>query len=462
MIKGRLELDDIQSGILFPRPTPYAATYFLFRIDRAAAGRELMGRAASVVASAAHPESPAGDAWISIALTFSGLKKLGVPMESLDSFPPEFQEGMAARAAMLGDTGENAPDRWERPLGGPDVHVLLVALAPDRDRLEAGLERARTIYGTLEGITAIWRQDCYALPSQREAFGFRDGIGHPAIEGSGVPGTNPKELPFRPGEFILGYPDEMGFTPPPPKPDVLGRNGTYAVVRKLHQRVAEFRRFLKANAPGKEGEELLAAKMMGRWRSGAPLALCPDRDDPELGADPKRNNDFLYYDEDKLGWKTPPGSHIRRMNPRDAIKESGTSVRIRRMIRRGTSYGPELPEGALEDDGVDRGLMFVFLGADIKRQFEFVQTTWNNDGEFIGAGLQTDPISGTKTQAGELVIPRRPIRRRLRGLPQFVVTRGGDYFFMPGIKAIRWLAELPVGNVRPVDSQTVPSKDVVS
>ena len=125
-----LELDDIQSGVLFPRPTPYAATYLLFRIDNRKAGRELTRRTAKFVASAAHPISPAGDAWFSVALTFQGLKALGVPAEFLESFPPEFQQGMAARAAIIGDTGENSPDHWEKPLGGPEVHVLFAALAP--------------------------------------------------------------------------------------------------------------------------------------------------------------------------------------------------------------------------------------------------------------------------------------------------------------------------------------------
>ena len=131
------------------------------------------------------------------------------------------------------------------------------------------------------------------------------------------------------------------------------------------------------------------------------------------------------------------------MNPRDALKESGTSVRIRRMIRRGTSYGPELPEGVLDDDGADRGLMFVFLGAYLKRQFEFVQATWLNDGEFSRSGHPDRPNHGREGGSGRVgLLPHRPVRRRLQGLPQFVTTRGGDYFFMPGIKALRWLAEL--------------------
>ena len=224
-----LELDDIQSGVLRPRPTPYAATYVLLRIDDRKAGRELMRRASAVVASAAQTTSPAGDAWVSVALTFQGLKALGVPQDSLDSFAWEFRQGMAARAKELGDTGESSPEHWEKPLGTPDVHVVLTALAPDAQRLESALERARQAYERLPGIKAIWRQDCHALPTEKEAFGFRDGISHPAIEGSGIPGTNPREPPLKAGEFVLGYRDEIGGFPPMPRPEVLGRNGTYVV-----------------------------------------------------------------------------------------------------------------------------------------------------------------------------------------------------------------------------------------
>jgi deferrochelatase/peroxidase EfeB len=126
--------------------------------------------------------------------------------------------------------------------------------------------------------------------------------------------------------------------------------------------------------------------MVGRWQSGAPLALAPDHDDPTLGADPQRSNHFGFGD-DPRGFKCPAGAHARRANPRDALDGEGSvNVRLHRMIRRGTSFGPALPEGVLEDDG--------------------------------------------------------PIRRRLQGLPPFVVTRGGDYCFAPGLRAMRWLAEL--------------------
>ena len=236
---------------------------------------------------------------------------------------------------------------------------------------------------------------------------------------------------------MLGYPDELGGIQKT-EPEVLGRNGTYVVFRKLHQRVAQFRRYLKSSSTTPEDEELLAAKMMGRWRSGAPLALCPFHDDPELGADRLRNNHFLFQADDPAGLKTPGGSHIRRTNPRDAAIAG--VARIHRMIRRGTAYGPLLPEGVLDDDGIDRGLMFAFVGAHIGRQFELVQSEWINDGVFFGAGSDKDPIMGSNGGAGDFTVPRKPVRKRCQGIPQFVVTRGGEYCFMPGLKALQWLA----------------------
>ena len=227
-----------------------------------------------------------------------------------------------------------------------------------------------------------------------------------------------------------------------PTPDVLGRNGTYIVFRKLHTKVAAYRQYLRAKAADRADEALLGAKMVGRWQSGAPLALAPDHDDPALGADPQRNNHFGFGD-DLRGFKCPAGAHARRANPRDALDGEGSvNVRLHRMIRRGTSYGPALPEGVLEDDGADRGIIFVFAGAHLKRQFEFVKTQWLNDGIFIGAPAEKDPLVGPDDGDGGFTIPTRPIRRRLQELPPFVVTRGGEYCFAPGLRALRWLAEL--------------------
>ncbi len=434
-----LELDDIQRGLLSPRPTPYAATYILFRIDDRKHGRELMRRLRAVVTSAADTTSPLGDTWVSVALTFRGLKALGVPPHALETFAWEFRQGMAARATALGDVGDSSPEHWEAPLGTPDVHVVLTALAPDSARLQAAIDRARPAYQRLPGVSAIWRQDCHALPTETEPFGYRDGISNPAIEGSGITGSNPLETPLKAGEFVLGYPDELGGTQTP-QPEILGRNGTYAAFRKLHQHVAVFRRYLKDNATGPEDEELLAAKIMGRWRSGAPLALSPTRDDHGLGTDPHRRNAFGYEHDDPVGFITPGGCHIRRGNPRDAAVAG--EPRLHRMIRRGTVYGPPLPDGVLEDDGAERGLMFAFIGAHLGRQFEFVQSQWMNDGVFFGAGNAHDPLIGSGDGPDDFTIPRRPLRRRLRALPRFVVTRGGEYCFIPGLNALSWLGDL--------------------
>jgi Dyp-type peroxidase family len=436
-----LELSDIQAGVLRPRPSPYTGTYVVLRIDERAAGHEVLKRLLPTIASAADRTSPAGNTWVSVALSYQGLSALGVPRRALDSFPREFRQGMAARAAELGDSGGDAPEHWERPFGTPDVHIGLMAIAPDQVHLEQAMDKVRRAYEQLPGVTAIYRQDCHQLPTEREPFGFRDGIGQPAIEGSGIPGSNPKEAPLKAGEFILGYPDESGRLPVLPEPAVLSRNGSYVAFRKLHQDVAAFRRFLAERATNAADGELLAAKLMGRWRSGAPLALAPDRDDPALGADPTRRNDFLYHDDDPRGFKCPAGSHVRRMNPRDQFKDGIIQVNRHRLIRRATVYGPTLPEGVLEDDGAERGIFFVFIGADLKRQFEFVQSEWINQGTFIGAPAEMDPIAGPNDGTGMFTIPKQPIRRRLHGLTQFVTNRGGEYFFMPGLRALHWLAE---------------------
>lgn len=436
----QLELDDIQSGVLRPRPTPFHATYLVVRIDNRDAGRELMRRLGNLVSSVTHLESPAGETWVSAGLTYTGLKALGIPESSLKTFSPQFQQGMAARAKALGDIGESSPEHWEKPLGSPDVHVVITAVSKENDPLLRAMARADDALQSMSGVREIWRQECHVLPGELEPFGFKDGMSHPAVEGSGIPGTNPYEVPLKPGEFVLGYPDEITEQPMIPQPEILGRNGSYVAFRKLHQRVALFRRYLQENASTAEERELLAAKMMGRWRSGAPLALRPAADDPELGADFSRNNAFQFKADDPIGYNTPLGAHIRRVNPRDS--EIAGYARIHRMIRRGTAYGPPLPEDALEDDGVDRGLMFAFVGANLGRQFEFVQDQWMNDSAFFGGTTEKDITTSAADGTGTFSIPRRPVRRQLKNLPQFVVTRGGEYCFLPSLTALRWLGDL--------------------
>ncbi len=437
-----LELDDIQAGALHERPSPYVGTYLLLSIRDRADGRALVRRLHRIVDPATAGRSD-DDTSLTVAFTYHGLEALGVPQDSLDRLRP----GVPGGHGGSGRDPRRHRCEWSRALGG----TARQPRGPCRDRGPL-LRRGAAARGggegprgacRLPGVDLIWRQDCYQLATGRTSFGFKDGIGQPTVEGSGRPQTNSKDRPLKAGEIILGYPDETGELPPMPTPDVLGRNGTYVVFRKLHTKVAAYRSYLRERATSRAEEDLLGAKIVGRWQSGAPLATSPDADDVELGSDPRRNNDFGYGD-DPRGFKCPVGAHARRANPRDAFdQDGGVEVRLHQMVRRGTSYGPMLPEGVVEDDGVERGIIFVFAGAHLKRQFEFVKTQWLNDGIFIGAPLESDPLVGPRGDDSEtFTIPHRPIRRRLTDLPPFVITRGGEYCFAPSLSALRWLSEL--------------------
>jgi len=207
--------------------------------------------------------------------------------------------------------------------------------------------------------------------------------------------------------------------------------------RRMQEHVGAFRDFLRQHGETPEEQELVAAKLMGRWRSGAPLVLAPNRDDPELGADMQRTNDFNYKEMDPHGYAVPLGAHIRRMNPRD----TAANMNRRRMIRRGAPYGPHLPEGASED-GKERGIAAFVICASLIRQFEFAQNVWINDKNFHELGNERDPIIGNQDGTLEFKIPQRPIRKKISGLPAFTTVRGGAYFFLPGLKGLRYLASL--------------------
>ena len=444
-----LELDDIQGAVLLPRPSPYTGGYYLLRIDDPADGRELVARLAPLVATAANWWDPPHRAWLSVAFSHAGLRALDLPQGSLDSFPEAFRQGMAARAEKLGDTGSSAPELWDQPLGGADVHVAVALSADDDATMQAVLAQVRDTHADLPGISVVYRLDTPQLPTGRTHLGFVDGIGEPNIEGSGVadaltgrdhygylPGFGE---PIKPGEFLLGYENQLGYVPPMPAPETLGRNGTYVAFRKLHIDVAAFRRYLDDNSSSDEEAELIAAKMVGRWRSGAPLMLAAESDDPSIVTDVTRVNDFAYHAEDPHGLRCPLGAHIRRMNPRDSL-DGEADPSIHRALRRGATYGPPLPEGVMDDDGADRGIVFIFMGADLVRQFEFLKSEWANDGDFMGLGTEKDPLIGANDGTGVFTIPQRPIRRRLQSVPRFVTTTGGEYLFLPGIRALRWLA----------------------
>ena len=436
-----LETSDIQATVLRPRPKPYCGEYVILRIGNAEQGREMLRRILPYVAPADEWWAPSAPGWLGIAFTFEGLKALGVPQASLDSFPIEFRQGMAARAEILHDFGANAPANWEYPFGTPDVHVALAIYAKSNQDLQEVLNIAHKSHHDLPQISVVYRMEFGELPEGRNPFGFKDGLHNPHVEGSGPAAAGKGEPSIKPGEFVMGYPDENGETANVPIPVELRRNGTFVAIRKFHMDVAAFRKYLRAQASSPEEEELLAAKMVGRWRSGAPLVLTPDHDDPTLGGDANRNNDFSYADDMK-GLKCPFSAHIRRVNPRDALKNDVVATNLHHFLRRGTNYGSPLPDGVLEDDGAERGGVFLLIGAHLQRQFEFVQSQWVTDGNFISHGTEQDPLIGNNEGKGVFTIPKRPVRRRLQGLPQFVSVRGGEYCFMPGLRALRWLTAL--------------------
>ncbi|MBV9353983.1 MAG: peroxidase [Chloroflexi bacterium] len=393
---------------------------------------------------------------VNIGFTYHGLEALGLSQSSLDSFPEAFRIGPRGRATVVRDVGPHAPEHWEGGLGGPDIHAMTLLRTDSDDGREEATRIVREEMEASGGVEIRFIQDTMALAhengigSEGEHFGFADPISQPPIEGADTP-VHPGDgvleqdgtwRPLKPGEFLLGYEDEAGPDGTQlPNPPELRRNGTYVVFRKLYQDVAAFRRYLAKAAKSLYGtddeyhRELVAAKIMGRWRSGCPLDLSPDKDDLEIAADPQRRNNFSY-DGDDQGLRCPLGAHLRRSNPRATPLVRTTAVRRHRLIRRGVEYGPNLPEGVLEDDGVDRGLINLFINADIERQFEFVQKEWMHGGEFIGLDPQEqDPINGLGGEGSQMSVPgaKRPF---LFDLPTFVTVKGSEYIFVPGLQAL--------------------------
>ena len=265
--------------------------------------------------------------------------------------------------------------------------MLVTVSAVDAAHLEAALESVIGEDAEMRAVALVHLQQAEALAGGRDHFGFFDGIAQPAIEGSGVaprPGDGQPDgaggwREVATGEVLLGYRDEDGALPAAPAPP-FERNGTFVVYRKLAMDAAAFRRFVaSAGYPG--GADQLAAKIVGRWADGTPLELSPDRPDPSVAI-----NDFSYAN-DPDGLRCPLGAHIRRANPRDSLGfYEGRLSNRHRIVRRGRAYGPPLPPGVLDDDGVDRGLIFVCFQADIWRQFETIQSLWIDDGDPFGLG----------------------------------------------------------------------------
>ncbi|KUI19578.1 peroxidase [Mycobacterium sp. GA-1285] len=436
-----LELDDIQH-ILMTRTPAITGRYEFLTFDSAEGGRAWLTALLAKVQSVADVRATmdTSDRWVTLAFTWHGLRALGVPEESLATFPDAFREGMAARASILGDTGMAAPENWLGGLAGDDLHAIAILFSRTDEQCRRSIDEHDQLLARTNGVRSLSHLDLNATPPFNYAhdhFGFRDRLSQPVMKGSGEDPTPGSGDPLEPGEFILGYPDENGPVTDLPQPEALSRNGSYMAYRRLQEHVGAFREYLRANSSTPEDEDLLAAKFMGRWRSGAPLVLAPDKDDPELGADPMRNNDFNYKEMDPFGYACPLGSHARRLNPRDTAHY----MNRRRMIRRGATYGDALPDGA-PDDGVDRGIAAFIICADLVRQFEFAQNVWINDKTFHELGNEHDPICGTQDGTLDFTTPKRPIRKVYKGIPAFTTLRGGAYFFLPGMGGLRYLAGL--------------------
>ena len=487
-----LDFGDIQGNILRGYRSFQDARFLYFKIKDAKAGMEFLNAllGAHLVTPAQWRQRP--KAATNVGLTIGGLRQLDLKSETLASFPSEFQAGMRKRASKLGDFGASAPSKWHPPWRDRDVHLVAMCYSDSIPHLDDHCARLRKVAAEA-GLEELQpSQDAAVLTingrrDRREHFGFLDGVSNPDVEDvpgdgkhtdTGNIGENGKFRKVPIGEFLLGHRGEGGEVAPMPRPPLLAYNGTYLVLRKLEQDVAGFREFLKEQAKalknvlgsslpaGVKAEDYLAAKMMGRWHDGSPLDLYPDR----APANHHPTNEFSYAG-DPRGARCPLGAHIRRANPRASLGFDGEIINRRRMIRRGIAYGTYLPEDATAQtiapasngaNGSDpgRGMMFLAYNASIERQFEFTIDQWMNFGDEFEQGDDSDPIAGARCADGRMVVPGQSFNREdgtgrmviqgderakrppflCAGIPRFVTTKGGDYFFVPSMTGLRLLA----------------------
>nr|WP_163384020.1 Dyp-type peroxidase [Cyclobacterium jeungdonense] len=421
---------------------------------------------------------------LNIAFTYDGLKKLGLKPATLGTFSREFRQGMVSphRTRLLGDFENSAPEKWK--WGGPGntpIHLCLMVFGNDKESTD-DIKKDKIVcvnyYEELRaqfaenGLEEVLYIDGQTQPENKEHFGFRDGISQPIIEGSGRIGS--KDDVIKAGEFIFGYKNGFGVYPDTPlikaeqgnlnllPPDAegsglkdIGRNGTFMVMRQLEQHVNTFWSYINDQTKNEDGsineaESLkLAAKIMGRWQSGAPITLFPDKD-PGIMSD---INGFGYSKFDKDGLKCPFGSHLRRNNPRDSVDDHGVKESLKlsnqhRIMRRARLYG-EIFEGSPTNNTPkgEVGLLFCCFNADISRQFEFLQYTWSNLPKTKELYNDPDPIIGVseKPSAAEqqnFTVQDLPVSRTIKDLPRVITVKGGGYFFFPSISVLRFLSTI--------------------
>lgn len=492
----RVEMQDVQGLVARSFYALKHADYLpVYLPADATAARRWVGDVAGAVTSGGKRSSVVekeGRA-VNVGFTAEGLKALGLRDEEMDTFAQEFTEGMITghKQRVLGDDGPSCPEKWA--WGGPHdtVHAMVYVYAGTPERLKE-MVAAENARAERHGARLGAPLGSIMLEGDKEHFGFHDGIAQPRIAGFRAPdddeAPSPTEAVIPAGEVLLGYTNAYGQIPDSPTvPDTavaravlplaaadpddppgtparrdLGRNGSYVTFRQLEQHVQHFWRFLGDKARNDADErKRLGAKIVGRWPNGAPLVRHPDAEPAEF--DLKTANDFMYSGKwgDERGDKCPLGSHIRRTNPRDGMEpgpEGSLLVADRhRLLRRGRAYGQPLAPSfdpadivAANSDDRGRGLHFICFNTDIGRQFEFVQSTWVNSMKFDGLYADPDPLIGPHpvgdhvdpAQVSNFVEQRCPVRHRVKELPRFVTTRGGAYFFMPGISALKYLASM--------------------
>jgi Dyp-type peroxidase family len=461
---SKLNASDIQGFALRGYNMPFAR-YLLLQLKEPAKAREMLTRLLPhVTTGQLWDKKP--DSTLNVAFTHRGLTALELPLATLISFPPEFQLGMKARGAILGDVGLNSHEHWDKVWRDGRVDMWMAINAQRPTALEASVAHAIALVEETGGAALLYSQDAGAIPidgqfTSKEHFGYTDGFGNPDYLGI-CRDTQPGQgkllkdgtwAPIATGELLLGYADEAGELPVMPVPHLLASNGTFMVYRKLHENVGTFREFLdtwsqRYGTGDAHAKEKLAAKFVGRWRDGTPIELSPDHPDQTIVEDPQRNVNFMFGD-DLGGTRCPVGAHVRRANPRDAFGFNGDLVHRRRISRRGLPYGPaappeDLPINPRELDATDRGIIFMALNASLSRQFEFVQQQWMSYGNDAHLGNEKDLLIAHHAEGehfgiqGDTTAANPPFF--CSGLPNFVELRGGDYFFLPSVTALGMLA----------------------
>ena len=492
---GKPEWEDMQVLLRFGLGHLTHASFLLLRVSNRDAARAWL--AAAPVTNAVATDPPPMTA-LQVALTSDGLRALGVAPDIVDGFSNEYVNGMsgdAGRSRRLGDVAASDPRNWGWGVRDQVPHVMLMLYAAP-GLLESFEQSIKSQLGA--GFEEMRRLPTSELRS-KEPFGFEDGLSQPRVDWERArPVKDEEQYAYTNlaclGEFLLGYPNEYGAYTDRPLLDPqrsgaamlphaedaadkadLGRNGTYLVMRQLRQDIRGFWRHLDREAGGDAVvRERLAAAMVGRTLDGDPLVGRTNDAIAGNAAGAKGDLNAFTFESDPHGVRCPLGAHVRRSNPRNADLPPGksgliarlirtlgfdavalgndlvASTRFHRLVRRGRAYGARITpaealSGALADD--ESGLHFVCLNANIGRQFEFVQAAWIAGTKFAGMAGEGDPLLGHRQPALDgcptdvFSIPQsHGPNRRLTALPAFVTVRGGAYFFLPGIRALRYLA----------------------